>query len=183
MNPFNRFLLIVFGVTGLLSILVLASVIFEIPYISPWVQSFDGTEWFFYTVLSASIFIGFIFLILLLSGLFSPTPEKQIIIQTGEGNIEISRKAIESVALRSVKELSGVRDLLVRATINRKQNAVSIKVSCQVFDQTKLPSLGKQMQERVKESVGSLLEIPVENVEIIIGETKELHKKQTQRVV
>lgn len=174
----------VFGITGLLSILVLASIIFEIQYISPWLQSFNGTEWFFNTLLSASIFIGFIFLILLLSGLFAHTPEKQMVIRTGKGNIKITRNTIESVALRSVKELSGVREPRVQTTINRKQNAVSIQVNCQVFNRSKLPTLGKEMQEIVKENVGNLLEIPVEKVEISIGETKEPHKKQTaQRVV
>ncbi|MCG4779310.1 alkaline shock response membrane anchor protein AmaP, partial [Eggerthella lenta] len=57
---------------------------------------------------------------------------------------------------------------------------VALTVDCSVFGQEGLPTIGKDIQERAKHAVESLLELPVTSTKIKISDTKT---KTSERVV
>ncbi|WP_227394888.1 alkaline shock response membrane anchor protein AmaP [Jeotgalibacillus aurantiacus] len=183
MNAFNRLLLIVVGVAGLLAVSVLTASAYRIPFVSDSILGWSAEPWYIYTILSISGFLGLIFIILLLTGVFAKPPEKYMKIKTGIGDIDISRKSIESVALKSIRSIEGVRSPEVHAKLHGRKETVSVHVDCHIFDQSGLPTIGKSMQEQIKVQIESLLEVPVKKVSINIQDPRKTTKSQSPRVI
>ena len=101
-------------------------------------------------------------------------------IQTGDGTITISKETIERTALESIRGIGGVRTPRVHADIHSKKETVALKVDCSVFGQEGLPTIAKDIQERAKQAVESLLELPVTSTKVTISDTKT---KTSERVV
>lgn len=180
MNGFNRFLLVLIGLLGLVSVALLVLGVYDVPRLSPLLEQWQDQQWYSYTVLSIGGFLAFVFVILLFTGLLSRSKGQRLLIRTGDGNITISKETIERTALESIRGLNGVRTPSVRADIHSKKETVALTVDCSVFGQEGLPTIGKEIQERAKHAVESLLELPVTSTKVKISDTKT---KTSDRVV
>lgn len=178
MNSFNRLLLVLIGVVGLISAGLLALTVYDVPNLSNWLQTWQQQEWFYYTVLAISAFLAVVFLILLCTGLFTSSPDRELIIVTSEGKITISKATIESTTLKAIQSVQGIRSPKVEALINPRKEYVSVLVSCSLFGREGLPSIGKDMQAEIKRAVESLLELPVHSVRIHLTDTKTQTKER-----
>lgn len=171
MNKFNRFILIFISIIGLLSMTTFASMAYPVPYLSNFASHlWQNGLWFSYTVVVVSIILGLFFLILLLTAIFVPTSDKFLTIKTGMGDIDISKKTIESTARQSFSDLTDAKNPEVHAKLKRKAKTATITVKATVVDAEKLPTLGKEIQQRVEESIQRALEIPVKSVNVKISE-------------
>lgn len=180
MNGFNRFLLVLIGILGLVSVGLLVLGVYDVPRLSPLIEQWQDQQWYSYTILSLAGFLAFVFVILLFTGLFSRSKGQRLLIQTGDGNITISKQTIERTALESIRGINGVRSPRVNADIHSKKETVALEVDCFVFGQEGLPTIGKFIQERAKNAVESLLELPVTKTRVRISDTKT---KTSERVV
>lgn len=91
MNGFNRFLLVLIGILGLVSVGLLVLGVYDVPRLSPLIEQWQDQQWYSYTILSLGGFLAFVFVILLFTGLFSRSKGQRLLIQTGDGNITISK--------------------------------------------------------------------------------------------
>lgn len=180
MNGFNRFLLVIIGILGLVSVGLLVLGVYDVPRLSSLIEQWQDQQWYSYTVLSIGGFLAFVFVILLFTGLFSRSKGQRLLIQTGDGTITISKETIERTALESIRGVGGVRTPRVHADIHSKKETVALKVDCSVFGQERLPTIAKDIQERAKQAVESLLELPVTSTKVTISDTKT---KTSERVV
>ncbi|MBW4084563.1 alkaline shock response membrane anchor protein AmaP [Paenibacillus sp. S150] len=180
MNGFNRLLLSVIGITGLVSVIILALGVYDLPHISPLIEKWQEQQWFTYSILSISVFLGLAFLVLLFTGLFSRSKGSRLFIRSGDGSITISRDTIEHMALEALRGFQGIRTPQVSADIHSRKETVTLTVNCSVFGQTGLPSMAKEMQQCVRSAVESLLEIPVTSTKVNISDVKS---KVIERVV
>ncbi|KOO48604.1 alkaline shock response membrane anchor protein AmaP [Priestia koreensis] len=178
MNNFNRVLIVFIGIIGLVSSGILALTVYDVPQLSQWIANWSEQEWFYYTILSISAFLAVIFFIFILTGLFSRPPGKQMAIVTGEGKITISKATIESAALRSIRHFEGIRSPEVQALIHPRKEQVDVRIDCSLFGRTGLPTLAKEMQEDVKQTLESLLELPVRSVRIHLMDVKTRKKER-----
>ena len=121
MNGFNRFLLVLIGLLGLVSVALLVLGVYDVPRLSPLLEQWQDQQWYSYTVLSIGGFLAFVFVILLFTGLLSRSKGQRLLIRTGDGNITISKETIERTALESIRGLNGVRTPSVQADIHRKK--------------------------------------------------------------
>ncbi|MEK1832243.1 hypothetical protein AAAC51_35210 [Priestia megaterium] len=76
MNNFNRFLIAIIGIAGLICSGMLAPMVYRVPHLSNWLEKWRHQEWFYYTILSISAFLAVIFIIFLLTGIFSRPPKR-----------------------------------------------------------------------------------------------------------
>ncbi len=90
MNGFNRFLLVIIGILGLVSVGLLVLGVYDVPRFSSLIEQWQDQQCYIYTVLSIGGFLAFIFVILLFTGLFSRSKGQRLLIQTGDGTITIS---------------------------------------------------------------------------------------------
>ncbi|MCP1452005.1 alkaline shock response membrane anchor protein AmaP [Priestia megaterium] len=178
MNNFNRFLIAIIGIAGLICSGMLALMVYKVPHLSNWVEKWQHQEWFYYTILSISAFLAVIFIIFLLTGIFSRPPKKNLAIVTGEGKITISKTTIESTALRAIRSFQGIRSPEVQASIHSRKERVSLYINCSLFGRDGLPTLGKEMQLETKRAVEALLELPVHSVRIDLTDTQTRKKER-----
>lgn len=80
------------------------------------------------------------------------------------GAIRISANSIENIALALSKRFSGVKDAKSKAKFTK--NGVEINVKLSVFPDVHVPNLCKSVQDRIKESVQSTMDISVALVDV-----------------
>lgn len=152
---------------------VVAAILYPIPYVSQWVTfGWIHGSGFDYTIVILCGILGIFFLILLLTAIFTSSPDQFLTLKTAMGMIEISKKTIESTAKRSFHDLPDVKNPKVKAKLRRKVSDTSIDVSVEVFDAKALPTLGEEIQALVKNSIESALEVKVSKIKVQIKETK-----------
>ncbi|WP_290778842.1 hypothetical protein [Exiguobacterium sp. UBA5002] len=52
MNGFNRFLLVLIGILGLVSVGLLVLGVYDVPRLSPLIEQWQDQQWYSYTILS-----------------------------------------------------------------------------------------------------------------------------------
>lgn len=114
--------------------------------------------------------IGIVFFLIsiavLTSGLRGKRSGKYICLDNDGGMIRISTGSIENIALAMSKRFQGVKD--AKARVIFKNDTVSISVKLQVFTEVNVPALCAGIQERIKESVESSMEIKVQGVTVSV---------------
>jgi len=82
------------------------------------------------------------------------------------GIIRISANSIENIALGLSKRFNGVKDAKSKVKFTKRGVEVSVRLS--VFPDVHVPNLCKSVQERIKESVESTMEIAVALVDVSV---------------
>jgi len=180
MNGFNRALLVVTGVIGLLSVALLLLGVYDVPQIQTYIDQWQNEDWYMYTILAIGIFLAVIFLLMLMTGLAAKAKPRRYTIQTNEGRITVSKDTIEKTVQESLKQFQGLRSPDVSVAIDSKREQVRVHIDCAVFNRDGLPTLGKTIQTHVKERIESLIEVPVAEVSLNIHDTL---RKTSERVV
>ena len=106
----------------------------------------------------------FISLAIFTSGLRGKKASKYICLKTDEGLVRISTNSIENIALAMAKRFQGVKE--AKAKVVYKNDSADVVIKIQVFTDVNVPALCKGIQERVKESVESSMEIKISGVTV-----------------
>lgn len=119
----------------------------------------------------AMLFVfGIVFLALnvavLTSGIKGKRSNSYYCTNNATGIIKISANSIENIALGLSKRFNGVKDAKSKVRFTKKGVEVNVRLS--IFPDVNVPSLCKSVQERIKESVESTMEIAVALVDVSI---------------
>ncbi len=80
------------------------------------------------------------------------------------GVIRISANSIENIALALSKRFSGVKDAKSKARFTKRGVEINVKLS--VYPDVHVPNLCRSVQDRIKESVESTMEISVSLIDV-----------------
>lgn len=110
--------------------------------------------------------IGLVFfglsIVILTSGIKGKRSARYLCTVTDAGEIKVSAAAIENVALALSKRFQGVKDAKARVQFRREQAEISVKLS--VLPDVHVPTLCKNVQDRIKESVETSMDLVVREV-------------------
>lgn len=92
---------------------------------------------------------------------------KQAVVQDGEmGDVRVSLPAIESLAEKVVSSRQGVRD--VRARVVSAPHGINIRMNISVAPDINLPTLSKDIQQQVRDSIFNVAGISVHGVRVAV---------------
>lgn len=93
--------------------------------------------------------------------------KKQAVVQDGElGDVRVSLPAIESLAEKVVSPLRGVRD--VRAKVVSAPQGINIHMNITVAPDINVPTLSRDIQQQVRESVLNVAGVAVQEVRVAV---------------
>lgn len=110
---------------------------------------------------------------ILTSGIKGKRSNKYYCTKNENGVVRISALAIENMALLMSKRFNGVKEAKAKATFFKDKVVIAVKIS--VLTDVHVPNLCKSIQDRVKESVESSMDILVEGVEVSVD---NIHNQQ-----
>lgn len=121
----------------------------------------------YYSLIGLLIFI--VSIRLLFSGITSDNRKKRGIIKPTEfGEIKISVETFESLAMRTVKQVSGIKDVKVRVDLGNGD--ITIYTRLLVLPDVNIPKVISEVQCRIKDYIESTTEINVKEVNVIIDD-------------
>lgn len=123
-----------------------------------------SNKWY-YSIIGLLVF-G-ISLKLLLSGITQDDKVKKGIIKPAEfGDIKISIETFESLALRAVKQIPGVKDVKVK--VDLKENDVVILTRLLIMPDVAIPKVVGEVQSKIKNYIEMTTDIGVREVRVIV---------------
>lgn len=118
-----------------------------------------STKWYYCIV---GIVLLFISLKLLFSGVKSSGNRGGIEKPSEFGDIRISTVTFESLALRAVRQISGIKDVKVRVDIMPEGLTVHVKML--ILPDINMPKMVCEVQGKIKEYIESMTDVPVKEV-------------------
>jgi len=122
-----------------------------------------------YSVL-ITVFIAVVFFALslgfLLSALKTGKDRNAVSNHTNTGEIKITLKSIEIIALTVARRIDGVKD--IRAFVKNVDNNVLIKMMITVMPDVKIPEITAEVQMKVKEVVEEHAGVKVNEVKVVV---------------
>jgi uncharacterized alkaline shock family protein YloU len=123
-----------------------------------------SSNWYYSIV---GLFLLFFSLKLLLSGISSDTKSKMGIIKQGEqGDIRISIETFESLSLKVVKQISGVKDVKIKIALGEGDITVSARLLA--VPDVNIPRVVSEVQNKIKNYIESITEVNVKEVKVSI---------------
>lgn len=181
----NFGLRLMMGIYTLLTLLLAVGIILMLTEVydsAAYVLEFPKSEPFFIVVISLVAFIALVSLILFLSSFRSSSTKKDLNIDTSLGEISISKKSIESMAMNIVKKFEGIRSIDVHSHISSKAEKVKLIVTFSVFKNNAVQQTAKEMQQRLKKDLEAMLEVQVSDIHIYVVDLESKTNKK-QRVI
>lgn len=124
----------------------------------------------FYSVWYYSLIGLFVFIVsmkLLLSGITQDNRTKKGVIKLTEyGEIKISVETFESLAMKVVKQVAGVRDIKVRVELGNGD--ITVHARLLILPDVNIPKVISEAQSKVKDYIESTTEVNVREVKVII---------------
>lgn len=134
---------------------------------------------YYFAGFTALIFIEF--LVILILAFTYPRKTNFILYKKATGEIKISKQAINAMILSSISDLVNTDNIRLKV-IYRKNTIKRIKITVYNRFLEKIPTLSEDIQNRVKEAVEKIMEIPSGTVGVLISH-KELRRRKEKRVV
>lgn len=104
---------------------------------------------------------------LLISGIILDNKVKRGIIKPAEfGNIKISVETFESLALRIIKQLSGIKDVKVKIIVINGELIVSARLL--VIPDINIPKIVSEVQTKIKNHIESTTDVSVREVRVSV---------------
>lgn len=129
-------------------------------------------------------FIGLVFFIVSLRLLFSGLSLRQRraagIVKAGKmGELRISFEAIHHMVQYVVYQIQGIQD--IRTKVNNTPEGVLLHLELVISPGTNLSAITLEVQEKVKEYIETMVDIPVKEVQVSIGCVSNGRKKMEEK--
>lgn len=164
MNIFDRIILTIYMILMIAVSAVLSVLPFNVipaSYINAAVTDLTG-NWYYCI---AGIVLLILSLKLLFSGFSKSGASMGGIIRSSEfGEVRISNQTFESLSLRAVKQLSGIKDVKVRVSITPEGLVISVRAL--VLPDINMPKMAAEVQGKIKEYVESITDVSVKEVRV-----------------
>lgn len=178
MNILNRIILSIYMVFMVLVSLCIIALPFNlIPSdVIELVISELSSKWY-YSLAGFLIFI--ISLKLLLSGITQDNRTKRGIIKPAEfGDIKISVETFESLALRIVKQISGIKDVKVKVELG--PNDITVYTRLLVLPDVTIPAVVGEVQSKIKGYIESTTDVGVREVRVVVDDVASIAVARVQ---
>lgn len=140
--------------------------------------------WLNYVFAGYSIILCVCIFILLLITLFSPDKSNLLIIKKSKGELQFSKKTIESTVRYSFAGMERINFSKVRVKIHRKPEKTKVFVKLSLNDTKELVSLTGTVQEKISSTLQKSLGITVESITIKVTEFRsDTDKKENSEVI
>jgi Uncharacterized protein conserved in bacteria len=158
-------LLMVFVSFALIAIVMPFNLI-PMAYLNGIVETLYSDPYKWYYALSGIVLL-IVSLKLLLSGVRIDRRNRGGVVKPTEyGDIRVSIDTFESLALRAVKQISGIKDVKVRVDINEEDLTVYARLL--VLPDINIPRTVSEVQGRIKEYIEQITEVGVKDVKVDI---------------
>lgn len=153
-----------------LSVCVL-SLFYPLPIVSDVVKyNLTAFPWLNYAFVGYSAIMCLCFFILLLTSLFFTNKSNFLIITRSKGEIQFSKKTIESTVRYSFADLDGISSSKIRIRINKKPDKTKVYVKLSLNDTKALALLTETLQEKIASSMQASLGITVKSITVRVTE-------------
>ncbi len=105
-------------------------------------------------------------LMLFIMSIRTGKPKRSVGRRTSIGEIRISLNAVLSISLTTVRRMPGVKE--VRATVDQKNDNVTVNIRLVVFPDINIPALSEDIQVKVKKAVEDSTGILVDEVRVSV---------------
>ncbi len=92
------------------------------------------------------------------------------------GVIKISSNSVENIALALSKKFAGVKD--AKAKVKFVKDGVAIVVKLAVFPDVHVPNLCKSVQERIRDSIVSTMDLNVKSIDVCVDSVHSAAKPE-----
>jgi uncharacterized alkaline shock family protein YloU len=116
--------------------------------------------------LLAFLFFFVLFVLLWLAGLHTKKEFRTIIHVTELGEVRISSPAVESLALRAVKKIRGVKEAEIRVLTDNE--CLSFQVGIVSSPDVNIPQLIYEIRDELRQYIQATIGIPVSNTEVTV---------------
>lgn len=114
-----------------------------------------------YIALGFSVVTGFVFLFILMYGLFAISSYNDLSFKSENGKLKISKTSIEKILMNKIKENSSLHDIDVKVKLLGKKHAAKTTISAKSSRNSNLTQQGEQVKRLVAEQLHNDLGIPV----------------------
>jgi uncharacterized alkaline shock family protein YloU len=135
-----------------------------------------SSKWY-YSLAGLLIFI--ISIRLLLSGITQDNRTKHGIIKPAEfGDIKISVETFESLALRIVKQINGIKDVKVKVALGA--NDITVYTKLLVLPDVTIPAVVGEVQSKIKGYIESTTDVGVREVRVVVDDVASITVSRVQ---
>lgn len=117
--------------------------------------------------LIAFLFFFILFVLLWMAGLHTKKELKTIIHETELGEIRVSSQAIESLALRAVKKIRGVKEAEIR--VLTENDGLSFQIAIITSPDLNIPQLIYEIRDELRQYIHETIGIPVNKSEVTVN--------------
>jgi len=165
-NIFDRIVLTIYMLT--MAMISLCIIVLPFNLIPLWIiDSIKDqllSNWY-YSLVGLLLFI--VSMRLLISGITSDKRTKKGIVKPAEfGDVKISIDTFESLSLRVIKQIAGIKDVKVRISIISGELVVSTRLL--VMPDVNIPQVIGEVQSKIKDYIESTTEINVKEVRVSV---------------
>ncbi|QKS70048.1 alkaline shock response membrane anchor protein AmaP [Paenalkalicoccus suaedae] len=181
MNAGLRFIVGLFGLINLLFVIAMILTLTGTYLVFDALLALQQQSEVFWILIGVLSFLGLLSLIFFLTSFKSSGKKgfssQSLNVSTTSGEIGISRQAIESTVMRTVRTVDGIRSADVSIRIANKEEYVDVYISYTPFGDHPVQQTAKALQDRVKTELESWLEISVREVRVEIQDKSNAEKK------
>ncbi|MDR2939892.1 MAG: alkaline shock response membrane anchor protein AmaP [Clostridiales bacterium] len=171
MGRLYKVLLVFVLLVGLALSFCLLSQFYNIPAVSDIVGAYrEGRLWPDYILAGFCIAIGALFLLLLVVVLIMPSKSNLLIIKKAKGELQFSKRTVESTARHSFSDLKGVNYSFVRVKLNKLPSKIKVFVRLSINDTNSLAGLTEAVQDKIASTLKSSLGIDVSQITVKVNE-------------
>lgn len=165
MNAFNRVLLVVFAMAGILSALASAAVLAGLVWPATLFQQTAGMPGF--TEIAYGLLALYMLAGIRLAWLGVVPGKKHAVVSEGSlGQVRIALSAIESLVEKVVLDQRGVKE--ARASVEKAPHGIGIRVKTVVAPDVSIPHLSDALQSHVKDRVLEVTGIEVHDIRVMV---------------
>lgn len=179
MNAFRKFIQAIAALLVMLTLLVVLSVLYPIPYLTPFVANniFKSADLRLLIAVVLGILALFSLFVFLYS-CFAPGRSKTLRVMSDKGVLSIDRSLIEAKAESAAREVQHVRHPKAKVRMGQEAARTQVAISCQVLEGVDEAALVPAIQTAVSAGIEHILGAKPSKVDVKI--LNEAIKAKTQ---
>lgn len=136
--------------------------------------------WLNYLFIGYGAILCLCFFILILITLFSLNQSDYLIITKSKGELQFSKKTIESTIQYSIADLVEINFSKIRIKLSKKPDNINIYVKLSLNDTKELASITETVQEKIASALLSSLGITVKSILVKVTEVNTVKKENSE---
>ena len=167
MSIFNKILLIIASLIGILFTSSLVMLFFTIPFVSEIIRNYQRSyQWVNLSYVIFFVIIGICFIALFFIALFIPVKSSVVIAAKDRGTLRLSKRTIESTVRYSFADVYDIGYYKVKVHLNKDPGKIIINVKISFTNPDKIAELTDTIRTKVDNVLQTSLGLEVANINI-----------------